>query len=226
MSLILHLETATRNCSVSLAEDGVLIGTAEWAGERYVHGERLHVFIKELVDAHGLALCDLSAVAVSKGPGSYTGLRIGVAAAKGLCYALDMPLIAIHTLTVLARAARDISDPRALIIPMLDARRAEVYTRVYDLDFTARTETKAVVLRPDSFSEFHQPLYFLGDGVAKASEVIQMPNARFLDIPYPSAKHMVALAYDEFVNASFADLAYFEPYYLKDFIAIPPKCSV
>ncbi len=226
MALLLHLETATRNCSVSLARDGVLLGTEEWAGEKYVHDERLHIFIKALMGTHGLAFRDLSAVAVSQGPGSYTGLRIGVAAAKGLCYALDMPLIAIPTLTVLARAASGISDSRASIIPLLDARRAEVYARVYNPDLTARTETKAVVLRPDSFSEFHRPLYFLGDGVAKARGVIQMPQAHFLDIPYPSAAHMVTLAYDRFVNDSFEDLAYFEPYYLKDFVAIPLKCPV
>lgn len=223
MALILHLETASKNCSVSLARDGVLLGIRELAAEKYAHNEQLHVLISELMDAHQRSLSQLSAVAVSKGPGSYTGLRIGVAAAKGLCYALDIPLIAVHTLAVLARAASGIEDRDALIVPMLDARRAEVYTQLYSRDFTAVTETKALVLQADSFSEFPQPLYCLGDGAVKARDIIQRRQTHFLSVQYPSAAHMIGLAYTRFLEREYEDLAYFEPYYLKDFLGTPPR---
>lgn len=221
MAWILHLETATKNCSVSLAFEGQLRGIRERAEEGYAHDEQLHVFIESLMEGCGLSWAELSAVAVSQGPGSYTGLRIGSAAAKGLCYALDRPLIALPTLAVLARAATGIQTRDALIIPLLDARRAEVYTRVYHADLSPKTETRALILQADSFAQYTQPLYFLGDGVPKAREIIHLPQAHFLEVTYPSAQHMTALAYEKFSKGAFESLAYFEPHYLKDFTGAP-----
>ena len=170
----------------------------------------------------GMSWPDLDAVAVSKGPGSYTGLRIGVSTAKGLCYARDLPLISVPTLESLAR---QVTSPGKFIVPMLDARRMEVYMAVFNEHHQMVEETSATVLQEDSFGHFLEEgdVIFLGDGAKKASTLIQHKNAQFLLDRYPSAREMAAIASGKFANGDFEDLAYFEPYYLKDFIAGKPK---
>ncbi len=189
----------------------------------FSHAEKLHPFIEEVIRQSNISFSDLSAVAVSKGPGSYTGLRIGVSAAKGLCYTLDIPLISVDTLQVLASAAE--ADKDSLIIPLLDARRMEVYGAVFNSDFEQIRETEAEIIDENSFADFlkNGKIYFLGDGAEKCKEVIKDKNAVFLKDYFPSSKNMVAFSTQKFRNSDFEDVAYFEPFYLKDFIAGKPK---
>lgn len=216
MAAILCLETATTNCSVAIAVDGKVIGLREINNNKYAHSEKLHVFIEELLEETGIAADQLNAVAVSKGPGSYTGLRIGVSAAKGFSFALDIPFIAIATLQSLAKQAK---CKDCYIIPMIDARRMEVYAAVYDSQYNRVRETRAEVLTEDSFSDFlaEKKTIFLGDGAAKFKDLIQHENAHFLASRFPSAQEMAALAEDKYKISDTEDVAYFEPYYFKGF---------
>ena len=216
MSYILNIETATKNCSVSLAKDGVTILCKEIAEQGYSHAEKLHVFIAEIIKEAGISISDLDAIAVSQGPGSYTGLRIGVSAAKGLCYALEIPLIAIETLTSLAS---QVQQNDGLIIPMIDARRMEVYSAVFNSNKEMIREVQAEILTEESFANQTETIYFIGDSNEKAKSVLTKSNFIFLDeIVFPSAKEMSAISYAKFQNNDFVDVAYFEPYYLKDFM--------
>lgn len=221
MNYILNIETATKRCSVSIAKEGKTIVCNEIAEEGYSHAERLHVFIEESIAKAGISYSDLAAIAVSQGPGSYTGLRIGVSAAKGLCYALGIPLIAVDTLKALAA---QVSVESGLIVPMLDARRMEVYSAVFTADLESKRAILAEVITEDSFQEFEETLYFVGDCAEKCKTVLTKENFVFLDeIVYPSAKEMSALSYHKFLNNDFVDVAYFEPYYLKDFMITTSK---
>lgn len=221
MNYILNIETATKNCSVSLAKEGKTILCKEIAEEGYSHAERLHVFIEDLVQEAGIHFKDIQAIAVSQGPGSYTGLRIGVSAAKGLCYALNVPLIAVDTLQVLASQVQ-VED--GLIIPMIDARRMEVYSAIFDVKFEKIRETQAEVITENSFETISETVYFVGDCADKCKSVITKSNFIFLEeIKYPSATAMSILSFSKFQNNDFEDLAYFEPYYLKDFMITPSK---
>lgn len=217
MALILNIETATKNCSVALADSGVVIALKEFAGEGYTHAEKLHVFIEEVLQQSQKTFNDLNAVAVSMGPGSYTGLRIGVSAAKGLCYALSVPLIAIDTLELLARKVQ-ITDG-GVIIPMIDARRMEAYTAIYDADYVKTRDTRAEIIT-ENYDYINVPIHLVGDGAAKYREVL--PEGKFIyhdDVIYPSAGEMAALSFNKYKISDTVDVAYFEPYYLKDFIA-------
>lgn len=220
--MILQLETATTNCSVSLSSEGETLVLKEDYGSKYSHAERLHVYIDEVVQKAGVDLAKLEAVSVSMGPGSYTGLRIGVSAAKGLCYALGIPLIAIPTLQSLAA---QLKIENGLIIPMIDARRMEVYSAVFDVEYKEVRETRAEVLNQDSFIDYLNTsvVHFIGNGVKKASAIIKHENARFIRDRLPSADDMSKLSWDRFKEKRFENVAYFEPYYLKDFIALKPK---
>jgi tRNA threonylcarbamoyladenosine biosynthesis protein TsaB len=222
MSYILNIETSTKNCSVALSKNGKLIDAIDYKEEGYSHAEKLHVFIEQLVSKNTLSLKDLSAIAVSKGPGSYTGLRIGVSTAKGLSYALNIPLIAISTLE---HMAHQIHDKNAFIIPIIDARRMEVYSAVFDSTQTKIREIKAEIIDENSFSEYlsKKKTFFIGDAVKKVKEVIKHPNAVFIENSYPSAKEMTSLSYKKLVDKDFVDTAYFEPFYLKDFIVTRKK---
>ena len=222
MAWILNLETASVNCSVSLFDGEVLRACREDRSSGYTHAELLHVFIDEVLKEAGLAPTELQAVAVSKGPGSYTGLRIGVAAAKGLCYALDLPLIALPTLRIMAEAA-PVKD--GVLIPMLDARRMEVYSAVFDARLQPLRETRAEILTKDSFAGFltGQPVHLLGSGAAKCRELLTDPGFHFYPEVLPSSLEMGKLAYGAFREGRFEDLAYFEPFYLKDFISSGKK---
>ncbi len=221
MSYILNLETATKNCSVAIAKDGETILCKEMAEEGYSHAERLHVFIEECLQELQLTPKDLLAIAVSQGPGSYTGLRIGVSAAKGLCFALDIPLIAIDTLQVLAS---QLSISEGLIIPMIDARRMEVYSAIFNSKLYKIREVQAEIITETSFLESTETIHFVGDCSEKTKTVLTKQNFIFHnEIVYPSAKEMSFLSYKKFQEKNFEDVAYFEPYYLKDFMITVSK---
>jgi len=222
LSYILNLETATTNCSVSLSKEGSTLALNEDARNGYSHAEKLHVFIDDVLKEADISRSQIDAIAVSKGPGSYTGLRIGVSAAKGLCFALDKPLISLPTLEVLAHQVV-IED--GLIIPMLDARRMEVYSAIYDSNYNEIRETQAQILDETSFADYLEKgsVYFIGSGVEKTKTIIKHPNAVFIEDKLPSANEMSVLAFDKYKISDTEDVAYFEPYYLKDFIAIKPK---
>ncbi|MGB5268926.1 MAG: tRNA (adenosine(37)-N6)-threonylcarbamoyltransferase complex dimerization subunit type 1 TsaB [Eudoraea sp.] len=217
MALILNIETATTNCSVSIGKDGHMLTLKEQNSSSYSHSEDLHFFIKESLEASSLSANDLDAIAVSKGPGSYTGLRIGVSAAKGLCFALDLPLIGISTLESMAS---QIKQKDGVIIPVLDARRMEVYCAVYDSNYRKLRETKVEEVKPDSFAQYaaQGKVYIIGSGAVKCREILEHPNFVFDDSIIPSAKEMCQLSYREFRANNFQNTAYFEPDYLKDFI--------
>ncbi|MDT7829541.1 tRNA (adenosine(37)-N6)-threonylcarbamoyltransferase complex dimerization subunit type 1 TsaB [Pricia sp. S334] len=218
MAIILNLETATTNCSVSVAKDGNLLALKEHDTPNYSHSEQLHVFVQDVLKDAGLALSDLEAVAVSKGPGSYTGLRIGVSAAKGLCFSLDVPLIALSTLASMAHQAQ--GEDIDFIVPVLDARRMEVYSAVFDAHKSQIRETRAEIIDGKSFAEYVESgtMLLLGSGAQKCREILQHPNFRFDTSVVPSAKQMVTLSHRKFEVGDFEDFAYFEPYYLKDFL--------
>jgi len=217
--MILCLETATTNCSVALSINGDVVALKEDYDVKYSHAERLHLYIEEVLAFAKADTSQLTAVAVSKGPGSYTGLRIGVSAAKGLCYALDIPLISIPTLDSLSRQVN--SSEGCHIIPMLDARRMEVYSAVYDHAYSQVRDTQAQILEPTSFESYlgKGKVYFIGNGVSKFKEICTHPNAIFIEDTLPSAAQLCTLAHDKFITSNLEDVAYFEPYYLKDFIA-------
>ncbi|MEZ4922782.1 MAG: tRNA (adenosine(37)-N6)-threonylcarbamoyltransferase complex dimerization subunit type 1 TsaB [Crocinitomicaceae bacterium] len=222
MALILNLETATKSCSVCLAKDGQILVTKEASSENYSHAEQLNLFIEEVLSKTSIKLTDVDAVAISAGPGSYTGLRIGTSTAKGICYALNKPLIAVNSLKALASLA---NVENALVIPMFDARRMEVYSAIYNERLVEIEPTEAVVIDESSYLNHLERgmVYFIGPGASKCAGVIQHPHAKFdLNIEV-SAKGMVALTEEKYNNADFVDVAYFEPAYLKDFIAGLPK---
>ena len=216
MAIILNIETATKNCSVSLSKNGKTIFFKEHADQGYSHAEKLHVFIDQVIKECQINISEINAVAVSKGPGSYTGLRIGVSAAKGLCYALNIPLIAVDTLEILAN---QVQKKDGLIVPMLDARRMEVYSAIFNNDLEKISETKAEILSTESYAEINEKIYFVGDCQEKCQTVLTKNNFEFLpEIVYPSANEMSKLSYQKFENKQFEDVAYFEPFYLKDFL--------
>lgn len=217
MAYILNIETATKNCSVSLAKEGKTILCKEIAEQGYSHAEKLHVFIEEILKETETDVQNLKAIAVSKGPGSYTGLRIGVSTAKGLCYALGIPLISIDTLQVLAER---VSVENGLIIPMIDARRMEVYSAVFDTKHNKIMEVQAEILTENSYDEMPENIYFVGDCQEKCKTVLTKDNFHFIpEIVFPSANEMSTLSFEKFNKNEFEDLAYFEPFYLKDFLA-------
>lgn len=218
MARILCLETATTNCSVALSIDGSVIALKEDRSSRYSHAEKLHPFIADVLEEAKLDGSKLDAIAVSKGPGSYTGLRIGVSAAKGLCYALNIPLISIPTLTSMSQQVIEDFD---FIVPMLDARRMEVYSAVFNANYEEVRETRAEVLNKDSFSEFLDKgsVVFMGNGVEKFRDLTEHPNATYLIDAMPSAREMASMAESKYKKSDIEDVAYFEPYYLKDFIS-------
>lgn len=222
MATILNIETSTKNCSVSLSIGGSCISLREENDGNYSHAEKLHVFIDEILKEQNLNVSNLDAIAVGKGPGSYTGLRIGVSTAKGLAYSAEIPLISVHTLKSLAKT---ITIEKGLIVPMIDARRLEVYSAVFNKEANFVREVEAKIINESSYQELlaEQPVYFLGDGAAKCKEIIKHANANFIDDKFPSAKEMCALSYEKFQTKDFEDVAYFEPFYLKDFIVTPAK---
>lgn len=226
MSCILHIETSTEVCSVSASQDGASIFSKEdFNGPS--HAVVLGVFVDEalsFIDNHAIPL---DAVAVSCGPGSYTGLRIGVSMAKGICYGRNIPLIAIPTpevMTVPVLLFQDLPED-ALLCPLIDARRMEVYAAIYDRALKVKREISADIIDENSYSEFlaEHPVYFFGNGAAKCREKITHPNAHFIENIHPLAKWMFPLAERAMAEKDFEDVAYFEPFYLKEFVASTPK---
>lgn len=215
---ILCIETATTACSVCLARDGKVLALRE-TNEGYTHAENLHVFIDAVLKEAGVAFGELNAVAVSKGPGSYTGLRIGVSAAKGFCYSLNIPLISVDTLQAMAyRVSR--LQPEMLYCPMLDARRMEVYCAVYDNKLNTVLPVQALVLDEASVAQFRlaTPVCFFGEGMPKAKTLLAAEaSAVFADDIVPSAANLVELATAKLKDRNFESLAHFEPFYLKEF---------
>jgi len=222
MCIILNIETSTTNCSVSLSKEGETLVLKEDNNANYSHAESLHVFIDEVIKSAQLTLNDIDAIAVSKGPGSYTGLRIGVSAAKGLCFALNIPLISVSTLYALAH---QVDIKRGIIVPMLDARRLEVYSAIYTASFDDIRGVQAQILNEASFFDYlnKDKVYFIGNGVEKTKQLISHPNAVFIEGKLPSANEMSLLAYLKYKKSDIEDVAYFEPFYLKDFIALKSK---
>jgi tRNA threonylcarbamoyladenosine biosynthesis protein TsaB len=216
LAYILNIETSTTNCSVSLFNDLELIDCLEENTQDYSHSKSLHVFIDSVLKNSKLKPKDLSAISVSKGPGSYTGLRIGVASAKGLCFALDIPLISIETLKILSENTSN----KGIVIPCLDARRMEVYSAVFNNKNERIRDTRAEILNEDIFNKYLSvdKVYFIGNANKKIKEIIAHKNARFIDDVLPSSRQMGALSFNKFKNNQFEDLNNFEPLYLKDFI--------
>jgi tRNA threonylcarbamoyladenosine biosynthesis protein TsaB len=217
MNYLLLLETSSKNCSVAIANEHAVLHHRSASAEHFVHAEQLHGMMHELIEESQLKWEQIAAVAVGKGPGSYTGLRIGVSAAKGLCFSLNIPLIAIETTALLAGyAAQQHSDAEA-IVPMIDARRMEVYTAQFDVSGKRMTRDEAVIVDSTTFASLApEKLVLVGDGAEKCRELLD-PRVRILSV-LPSADMMHSLAIQAFNDKKFEDLAYFEPFYLKDYI--------
>lgn len=221
MSYLLHIDTSTQNCSVALSKNDHLLKLKE-INEGYSHAESLAIIIQEVLAENKVELTNLSAVAVAKGPGSYTGLRIGVSTAKGLCYGLNIPLISVNSLTAMVNQPN--LPEASFYVPMIDARRMEVYCSVYDRQKSEITSTVASIVDQDSFNDYlnNGQVLFLGDGAGKCKDIITNPNASFSELG-STASGMVSLAFKKLENQDFEDVAYFEPFYLKDFVAGKPK---
>ncbi len=225
MAIILNIETATPICSVALSQDEELLAIRE-SSEKNSHSAKLNIFISELFEEARLKLKNLDAVSVSMGPGSYTGLRIGVSAAKGFCYALNIPLIGIPTLMSMAKGAKYSGQKEMLFCPMIDARRMEVYCALFDTNLREIQKTDAVIIEEDTFSDYlcKSKIAFFGDGAEKSKDILSKhSNAIFPDDYQISSEYMISIALERFKKKEFDDTAYFEPFYLKDFIAGKPK---
>lgn len=242
MERIILIETSTALCSAALAENGTIVSYKESSAPK-AHASLTAVFVQEMLSEHGIAIADCDAVCVSMGPGSYTGLRVGVSTAKGLCFGSGKPLLAVGTLdtlvaqaiTSLRETAETLQSPPAFIIPMVDARRMEVYTAVFEsaafpseaegsLHYRQITETSPMIIDENSFAEqlAEGPCLFIGDGAGKCADVIKHPNARFCQC-WPKASAMLAPATAAYKEKRFEDVAYFEPFYLKEFVATVSK---
>jgi tRNA threonylcarbamoyladenosine biosynthesis protein TsaB len=233
---MLHIDTGGNTCSVALSDGDQLLAIKESDQER-THAAQLTLLIDALMKESSLGFTDLTAVAVSMGPGSYTGLRIGVSTAKGICFATGLPLIAVSSLQSMCYGALQqefpgknqfLSAPEALLCPMIDARRLEVYTALFDLSCNQVEATQAVVIDETSFSRYldSKHVLFFGSGSDKVMGIIKNKNAFFMPKFATSASSMINLAWEQFQLKKFADIAYFEPYYLKEFIATIPKKNI
>ena len=216
--MLLCIETSGKNCSVALFEGLQLVSIREVHTEQFSHSENLHVFIEQVLKESNLHPKAIKAIAISAGPGSYTGLRIGVATAKGLCYGWDIPLIALPTLRILAEQVSYEFTDIEYIIPMIDARRMEVFTAVYSHDFSPILGERAEILTENTFDTYLNKgkTIFLGDGITKFQAICKHKNAYFWENKFPSAKQMGRLALEKYQAQAFEDIAYFEPFYLKE----------
>jgi len=230
MDRIILIETSTSLCSTALAENGKIVSYKESSAPK-AHASLTAVFIQEMLSERGITLADCDAICISKGPGSYTGLRVGVSTAKGLCFGSGKPLLAVGTLdTLVAQAFSDVipgeikESPYRFIVPMIDARRMEVYSAVFTADGTQVTETSPVIIDENSFSEYLEQgnVLFIGDGAGKCADVIRHPYAHFHQC-HPNASSMLVPAMNAYKEKRFEDVAYFEPFYLKEFVATVSK---
>lgn len=220
---ILHLETSSKNCSVSISDGDKLLCLCEKTSQDYKQSENLHTYIEWALEGAKITLKDLDAISLGMGPGSYTGLRIGTASAKGFCFGLNIPLIAVNSLETMVEPFS--GKNYDLIIPLIDARRMEVYTAVFDGNSGEMVEeTSAKILDENSFQELrNKKILFVGDGCTKAQEILNLPLADFNADVYPSAKYLIKKAVQKFQQKDFKDIAYFEPFYLKDFHGVKQK---
>lgn len=216
MANILLIETSAETCSVAIECDGKIIDM-QMSDEPMQHAKHLPTYIEKAMQLIKKENITLDAVAVSGGPGSYTGLRIGVSTAKGLCYALGCKLIAVDTLKIIASSLKQENQTNAIICPLIDARRMEVYTAMYDCELNELSPAEAKIIDENSFADINQPILFCGSGAEKCSKVIKNPNAQFLSAVNPTANTMVNLAEEAYHNNQFEDVAYYEPFYLKEF---------
>lgn len=222
---ILHLETSSKNCSVAISDGEDLLCLCEEVSENYKQSESLHTYVEWALEGAKLALKDIEAISLGKGPGSYTGLRIGASSAKGFCYGLNIPLIAINSLETMIEPF--LNADYDFVIPVIDARRMEVYSAVFDgKKGEMLIATEAKVLDESSYQEYEdKKVLFVGDGAKKMKELLQLPNAEFNESVYPSAKYLVKKAVEKYTRQEFEDVAYFEPFYLKDFQGVKKKKS-
>lgn len=220
---ILHLETSSKNCSVAISDGEELLCLCEEVSQNYKQSESLHTFIKWALEGAEILLEDLDAICLGMGPGSYTGLRIGAASAKGFCFGLDIPLIAIYSMETMVKPF--INKGFDKIIPLVDARRMEVYTAEFDGQTGEKlTEIQPKILDENSFQILKdKKVIFVGDGAEKAKEVLKLPNAEFQSKIYPSAEFLIKKAVEKFNQKDFEDIAYFEPFYLKAFQGVKRK---
>jgi tRNA threonylcarbamoyladenosine biosynthesis protein TsaB len=229
VATILYIESSTLTCSVAISRNGDILALQESHDQSYAHSEKLVVYIDEVIKQTELKPPNLDAVCVSKGPGSYTGLRIGVSAAKGLCYGLGIPLLSVGSLESMAYLAKTNFENElagaSFLCPMIDARRMEVYMQLFGSSLNQLQAVSAEIIDEQSFSSELEKgkIAFFGDGATKCKETIRHSNAIFLDDLKTSASGMIPLAESKFANKQFEDVAYFEPYYLKDFVAGKPK---
>ncbi len=221
MSIILHIETSTKACSVAIAEGGHLLASDFRLFEHYAHAETVNPMIQSVMKEAKRNFKDLEAIAVSSGPGSYTGLRIGISSAKGFCYGLEIPLIAISSLEIMAVAGKNYEGKHenAVLVPMMDARRMEVYSATFDKDLKRIDNDKAIVVDENFTTRFEgEKIYYFGDGMEKCKSILENDSRSvFIDAIYPDAKNMIQLSLEKFRSSEFEDLAYFEPDYLKEF---------
>lgn len=225
MAYLLHIESTSTVCSVSVSENNTLIAIKE-INDGFTHAENLHLFIQSVLQQVGLTLNQLHGISISSGPGSYTGLRIGFASAKGLAYALNIPLIKVDTLQSLSRNVIESVNKDAYYCPLIDARRMEVYYAVHDIELIEIQKPANLILTESTISIFDldKDIYFFGDGLGKSKNILgQLKRANFLENIVPSSKYLVSLAFDKFTNNEFEDLAYTEPFYLKDFYFTTPS---
>lgn len=222
MAILLSIETSTHSFSCALHDEGKLIAEARSVADQTA-ASMLAATIEELFSETQIKKKELKAVVIASGPGSYTGLRIGVATGKGICYALDVPLVSIETLKLMAfQGSALVSD--GILCPMLDARRMEVYCALFDRDLNIIQTTEAKVIDSASFNEqLHQPIYFLGEGADKCQETIRHSNAKFVPGIKPSAGALGELGHRKFLKSEFEDIERFEPFYLKDFVVKKPN---
>ncbi|TXF76008.1 tRNA (adenosine(37)-N6)-threonylcarbamoyltransferase complex dimerization subunit type 1 TsaB [Chryseobacterium sp.] len=222
---ILHLETSSKNCSVAISDGEELLCLCEEISENYKQSESLHTFVQWALEGAEITLKDLDAVSLGMGPGSYTGLRIGASSAKGFCYGLKIPLIAVNSMETMI--APFLGQKYELIIPLIDARRMEVYTAVFDGNSGEMLmPTEAKILDEHSFENFKdKKVLFIGDGAPKTKEIIELPNAEFNGSVFPSAKFLIKKSVEKFLQNDFEDVAYFEPFYLKEFQGVKKKKS-
>ena len=222
---ILYLETSSKNCSVAISDDEKLLCVCEEVSENYKQSESLHSFVEWALEGAEISIKDIDAVCLGKGPGSYTGLRIGAASAKGFCYGLKIPLIAVNSMESMIEPF--LNQNYDFVIPLVDARRMEVYTAVYDgISGEELVPTEAKVLDETSFQEFKdKKVLFVGDGASKTQEIVQLPNAEFNNDFYPSAKYLVKKTLEKIEKKDFEDIAYFEPFYLKECHGVKKKKS-
>lgn len=218
---LLHLETATKACSVAVSVNGRLLSVVESVDDAYAHGEKLTLYIEQALKEAEISPADLKAISISSGPGSYTGLRIGTSTAKGMCYALEIPLIAIDSLRCIALTAKE-KHPNKKMVAAIDARRMEIFSQIFDENLQALTPIEATVVEETTFSDF-APYVIVGDGAEKLQEIWANRTIEIDTQNYSSAKGQVKEAFEKFQTKDYVDLAYFEPFYLKDFVVNKPK---